>query len=374
MLATQVTALLARRPAGRGRGARASLTASTTRWRRGFGRLGDGQAAALAALAGALAGDAARRPGRRGGRQGRRRFDRRGAPRRPGRRPDRAARRRPRRPARPARRRARAGPASPVAGAAGRRRPRRPEPARRGAGPGCASWRSPAGGASTTTCISAVEPVVAGAAAPSRRCAGSAVLLDGLAAELRACVPGRHHGRGAGPPLGRPVGPRAAAVPARPAWRAGGASRSSGRLLPLGVDVHEHGTAVQVQVHAVLEPADGAPARLVRTSVVGAARWTPSSARRSGGCCTAHPLLLTALAEQRARGAHRHAAAARRRPGLARRAGAARRARRPVRHRPGAARPARSPPRSPPLDRHPVAHRRAGAASRATPPRDDDGT
>lgn len=55
----------------------------------------------------------------------------------------------------------------------------------------------------------------------------------------------------------------------------------TGRLLPLGVDLAEHPTAVQAQVHAVLEPAGGGPARLVRASVsapkpdtiIGAGLW-----------------------------------------------------------------------------------------------------
>ena len=55
----------------------------------------------------------------------------------------------------------------------------------------------------------------------------------------------------------------------------------TGRLLPLGVDLHEHATAVQAQVHAVFEPADGTVSRLVRASVsapkpdtvVGAGVW-----------------------------------------------------------------------------------------------------
>jgi hypothetical protein len=55
----------------------------------------------------------------------------------------------------------------------------------------------------------------------------------------------------------------------------------TGRLLPLGVDLAEHATAVQAQVHAVFEPADGGPARLVRASVsapkpdtvIGAGLW-----------------------------------------------------------------------------------------------------
>ncbi|NUS15296.1 MAG: hypothetical protein HOY69_28520, partial [Streptomyces sp.] len=59
------------------------------------------------------------------------------------------------------------------------------------------------------------------------------------------------------------------------------AGTATGRLLPLGVDLHEHATAVQAQVHAVFEPADGSAALLVRASVsapkpdtvVGAGLW-----------------------------------------------------------------------------------------------------
>ncbi|WP_040793700.1 hypothetical protein [Nocardia paucivorans] len=72
----------------------------------------------------------------------------------------------------------------------------------------------------------------------------------------------------------------------------------SGRLLPLGVDIHEHGTAVQAQVYGVLEVSD-APARRVRVSVaaakvdtiVGPALWQ---------LLAGHRQLLTALAERRA--------------------------------------------------------------------------
>ncbi|WP_229401764.1 hypothetical protein [Micromonospora okii] len=142
------------------------------------------------------------------------------------------------------------------------------------------------------------RPVEAVLAVPALRRLG--VLLDGLAAELRASCP-------------------VATMPAVPARRwadlwaravllaqpaAGVADPSgvetvSGRLLVLGVDVHEHATAVQVQAHAVLEPAGGGPARLVRTAVaaakvdtiVGPALWR---------LLADHPVLLAALAERRA--------------------------------------------------------------------------
>lgn len=123
-----------------------------------------------------------------------------------------------------------------------------------------------------------------------------AMLLDGFAAELGACAPVATMDR----------------IPARrwaDLWtrallltRRGPDSiapeQISGRLLPLGVDVHEHGTAVQVQLHGVLELA-GAPSRRVRASVaaakvdtiVGPAVWQLLSS---------HAQLCTALAEQRA--------------------------------------------------------------------------
>ncbi|MEV5834436.1 hypothetical protein [Nocardia sp. NPDC052112] len=123
-----------------------------------------------------------------------------------------------------------------------------------------------------------------------------AMLLDGFTAELGACAPIATMDR----------------VPARRwadlwtralllSWRGAESAVTesvSGRLLPLGVDLHEHGTAVQAQVHGVLEAA-GAPARRVRVSVaaakvdtiVGPAVWQLLGAHRQ---------LLTALAEQRA--------------------------------------------------------------------------
>ncbi|MEV0145221.1 MULTISPECIES: hypothetical protein [unclassified Nonomuraea] len=126
-----------------------------------------------------------------------------------------------------------------------------------------------------------------------------AVLLDGLAAELAAStpiglmphLPARRWGDlwARALLLAQPGG-----LPARPE-----PVTVSGRLLPLGVDVHEHGTAVQVQVHGVLEPAGDEPKRLVRASVsamkvdtiTGPAVWQ---------LLRGHPALLTALAGQRA--------------------------------------------------------------------------
>ncbi|MCW3842990.1 hypothetical protein ONA70_23095 [Micromonospora yasonensis] len=147
--------------------------------------------------------------------------------------------------------------------------------------------------------ISAVgTPVEAALAEPGLR--RLAVLLDGLAAELRAGVP-------------------VAAMPQLPAWRwadlwaravllAQGAPAGptaedgelvSGRLLPLGVDVQEHDTAVQVQLHAVLEPADGAAPRLVRATV-GAAKVATIVGPAIWRLLPGQPTLLRALAERRA--------------------------------------------------------------------------
>lgn len=107
-----------------------------------------------------------------------------------------------------------------------------------------------------------------------------ATLLDGFAAELAASCPGtalaRVPVRRWGDLWSRAMLltlPGAAGVPTT--------STATGRLLPLGVDLHEHATAAQAQVHAVFEPADGGAARLVRASVsapkpdtvVGAGIW-----------------------------------------------------------------------------------------------------
>lgn len=124
-----------------------------------------------------------------------------------------------------------------------------------------------------------------------------AVLVDGLAAELRAScpvatmdhVPARRWADLWARALllcqGAPPGAPVASV--------------SGRLLVLGVDVHEHGTAVQAQVHAVLEPADGTGPRLVRTSVA-AAKVDTIAGPAVWRLLQSHPVLLGALAERRA--------------------------------------------------------------------------
>ena len=121
-----------------------------------------------------------------------------------------------------------------------------------------------------------------------------AMLLDGLSTELRASCPVAT--------MERLPARRWADLWARALLLSPDAGTSaepvSGRLLVLGVDVHEHATAVQIQVHAILEPAGAAPPRLVRTSVsaakvdtiVGPAIWRLPHR---------HPVLLSALAEHR---------------------------------------------------------------------------
>ncbi|MFB4277586.1 hypothetical protein ACBJ59_20010 [Nonomuraea sp. MTCD27] len=142
---------------------------------------------------------------------------------------------------------------------------------------------------------SADQTIEALLAVPELR--GLAVLLDGLATELRASCPVATMER---VPVRRwaDLWTRAMLLSQRGPWSAGG-ERVSGRLLILGADVHEHATAVRVQVHGILEAAGGAPARLVRTSVAAAKVDTivgPTLWRLLGG----HPVLLAALAEHRA--------------------------------------------------------------------------
>lgn len=141
---------------------------------------------------------------------------------------------------------------------------------------------------------SADQTIEALLAVPGLR--GLAVLLDGLATELRASSPIATMER---LPARRwaDLWTRAMLLSQQGPWP-GGAEQVSGRLLILGADVHEHATVVRVQVHAVLEPSGGAPARLVRTSVAAAKVDTivgPTVWRLLGG----HPALLAALAEHR---------------------------------------------------------------------------
>ncbi|NUR88604.1 MAG: hypothetical protein HOY71_31325 [Nonomuraea sp.] len=117
-----------------------------------------------------------------------------------------------------------------------------------------------------------------------------AVLLDGLAAELRACspvatmedIPAR---RWADLWARAVLLSHATPQPADP-------ETVSGRLLILGVDLHEHATAVQAQVHAVLEP----QGRLVRASVT-AAKVDTITDQAVWGLFSDHPVLMGALAK-----------------------------------------------------------------------------
>ncbi|MFD6908973.1 hypothetical protein [Streptomyces sp. NPDC060077] len=125
-----------------------------------------------------------------------------------------------------------------------------------------------------------------------------AALLDGFAAELAASCPGAalEH-----VPVRRwaDLWSRAVLLTLPGAASAPAVGEVTGRLLPLGVDLQEHATAVQAQVHAVFEPADGGPARLVRASVsapkpdtvVGAGLWQ---------LLRPHMSLLAAVGEGRA--------------------------------------------------------------------------
>ncbi|BCY12207.1 hypothetical protein [Actinoplanes sp. L3-i22] len=122
-----------------------------------------------------------------------------------------------------------------------------------------------------------------------------AVLLDGFAAELRAAAP-------------------VATLPAVPVRRwadlwsralllsqegypAFAATPVDGRLVILGVDLHEHPTVFQAQAHGLLETADGA-VRLVRTGVA-AAKVDTISGPSAWRMLSAFPLFRGVLAEHR---------------------------------------------------------------------------
>lgn len=125
-----------------------------------------------------------------------------------------------------------------------------------------------------------------------------ATLLDGFAAELAASCPGSALDR---IPARRwaDLWSRALLLTMPGAADRPAVTAATGRLLPLGLDLHEHATAAQAQVHAVYEPADGTAPRLVRASVsvpkpdtvVAAGVWQ---------LLRPHLSLLTALGEGRA--------------------------------------------------------------------------
>ncbi|MFG2899762.1 hypothetical protein ACGFZH_22095 [Streptomyces zaomyceticus] len=145
--------------------------------------------------------------------------------------------------------------------------------------------------------VAGAAPVVS-AMLPDSRLRRQATLLDGFAAELAASCPGATLDR---VPERRwaDLWTRALLLTLPGAARTSVPSTATGRLLPLGVDLQEHATAVQAQVHAVFEPADGAAPRLVRAAVsapkpdtvVGAGLWQLLRPRMS---------LLAAVGEGRA--------------------------------------------------------------------------
>ncbi|MFE2974688.1 hypothetical protein [Streptomyces sp. NPDC059258] len=127
--------------------------------------------------------------------------------------------------------------------------------------------------------VAGAAPVVS-AMLPDPGLRRRATLLDGFAAELAASCPGATMER---VPVRRWADLWSRALLLTVSGSAGErpAGAVTGRLLPLGVDVQEHATAVQAQVHAVFEPADGGAPRLVRAgvsapkpdTVVGAGLW-----------------------------------------------------------------------------------------------------
>ncbi|MEU1369942.1 hypothetical protein ABZ454_27940 [Streptomyces sp. NPDC005803] len=127
--------------------------------------------------------------------------------------------------------------------------------------------------------VAGAAPVVS-AMLPEPSLRRLATLLDGFAAELAASCPGAALER---VPARRwaDLWSRAMLLTLPGAAATHATDTATGRLLPLGVDLHEHATAVQAQVHAVFEPADGSAPRLVRAgiaapkpdTVVGAGIW-----------------------------------------------------------------------------------------------------
>ncbi|MEU0228117.1 hypothetical protein ABZ177_27700 [Streptomyces sp. NPDC006284] len=127
--------------------------------------------------------------------------------------------------------------------------------------------------------VGGAAPVVS-AMLPDPASRRPATLLDGFAAELAASCPGATLER---VPVRRwaDLWSRALLLTLPGVDPEPVVAEATGRLLPLGVDVQEHATAVQAQVHAVFEPADGGTPRLVRASVsapkpdtvVGAGLW-----------------------------------------------------------------------------------------------------
>lgn len=128
--------------------------------------------------------------------------------------------------------------------------------------------------------VAGAAPVVS-ALLPDTGLRRLAVLLDGFAAELAASAGPGADGREF--PLRRwaDLWARGVMLTVPGALTPPPTRGATGRLLPLGVDLTEHATAVQAQVHAVLEPDGGGTPRTVRASVsvpkpdtvIGAGLW-----------------------------------------------------------------------------------------------------
>jgi hypothetical protein len=113
--------------------------------------------------------------------------------------------------------------------------------------------------------VGAAAPIVS-AMLPDPALRRLATLLDGFAAELAASCPGSALERFPARRWGD-LWARALLLTRSGALGPAATGTATGRLLPLGIDLHEHATAAQAQVHAVFEPADGSASRLVRASV-----------------------------------------------------------------------------------------------------------
>ncbi|GIF14126.1 hypothetical protein [Actinoplanes teichomyceticus] len=122
-----------------------------------------------------------------------------------------------------------------------------------------------------------------------------AVLLDGFAAELRAAAPVATLPR---VPVRRWADLWSRALLLSQDGRPGAASTPvDGRLVILGVDLHEHPTAFRAQAHALLETPGGA-VRLVRASVA-AAKVDTISGPAAWRMLSAFPIFRGVLAEHR---------------------------------------------------------------------------
>jgi hypothetical protein len=122
-----------------------------------------------------------------------------------------------------------------------------------------------------------------------------AVLLDGFAAELRAAAPVATLER---IPVRRwaDLWSRALLL-CQDGFPTGEATPIDGRLLILGVDLHEHPTVFRAQAHGLLETADGG-VHLIRSSVA-AAKVDTISGPAAWRMLAAFPILRVALAEHR---------------------------------------------------------------------------